>query len=164
MAVSSNPQGAHNTGKVQDLTDKARHTASNLTDKAQDTASHLADKARDTASNLADKARDTAANIGDRAREAVSNLPGQAEDALSSVGQRMTSLADQLRENAPREGMLGTAASSVAEGLRTGGQYLQEHDFSDMGQDVTRMVRSYPLQSLLVAFGVGCLMGMTWKR
>jgi len=150
MTVSSNPQ---NTGKVQDLSDKARTTASHMADKAQDTASHLGDKARDTASHLGDKARDAAANVGNR-----------AEDALSNVGQRMTSLADQLRENAPREGMVGTAASTVADNLRAGGRYLQEHDFSDMGQDMTRVVRNYPLQSLMVAFGVGCLMGMTWKR
>jgi len=150
MTVSSNPQG---TGKVQDLTDKARTTASNLAGKAQDTASHLADKARDTASHLSDKARDTASQLGDR-----------AEDALSNVGQKMTSLADQLRENAPREGMIGNAATKVADNLQAGGRYLQEHDFSDMGQDVTKMVRNYPLQSLMVAFGLGCLMGMTWKR
>jgi len=148
MAVSSNPsQGT-------------THPTQQAKDKVQD----LTDRARTTAANVADKARDTASNVADKARDTASQLSGRAEDALSTVGEKMTSLADQLREHAPREGTLGNAASTVADSLRTSGRYLQEHDFQDMGQDMTRLVRNYPVQSLLFAFGIGALMGMTITR
>jgi hypothetical protein len=52
----------------------------------------------------------------------------------------------------------------VAENLRTGGRYLQQHDLQDIGDDLTQLVRRNPFPALLVAFGVGCLMGMTLSR
>jgi ElaB/YqjD/DUF883 family membrane-anchored ribosome-binding protein len=119
---------------------------------------------KEKAQDIADKARTTAGNVGEKVRDTASNLKERADDAISNVGQRMTSLADQLRENAPHEGTLGSAAGAVADNLRSGGRYLQEHGLEDMGADMTRLIRQYPVQSLLVAFGVGCLMGMTMSR
>lgn len=151
MAANSNfPHGTqHGTGTQAKTESTMGRAASDIKDKAQD----LADKGRTMASNVADKARDTASTVKDR-----------AEDALSSVGERMTSLAGNLRENAPREGTLGTVASTGADYLHAGGRYLQEHGLDDMGQDVTRLVRSHPMQALLVSFGIGCLLGMSFRR
>ncbi len=71
----------------------------------------------------------------------------------------MSSLADTLRHNAPREGMLGTAASAVAGGLEASGQYLQEHDLSDIGDDLATFFRRYPIACVAGAFGLGLLLG-----
>ncbi len=165
MAVSSNP--SHGTPKTEHATTNrplGETKAHDLADKARSTAGNVADKARETASNVADKARETASNLTDKARDTASHLSERAGDALSNVGSTMTSLADQLHESAPREGMLGTAASTVADNLRAGGRYLQEHDLGDIGEDATRLVRRYPMQSILCAFGIGCLMGLTFSR
>jgi ElaB/YqjD/DUF883 family membrane-anchored ribosome-binding protein len=133
---------------------------SEIKEKAQD----LADKARNTASNIADKARDTASNLADRAKDTAATARDRAEDAMGTVGQKMTQLAGTIRDRVPQEGTLGNAASTVAQNLQAGGQYLQDHNLNDMGQDVTRMVKQYPLQALLVSFGIGALLGMTFRR
>jgi ElaB/YqjD/DUF883 family membrane-anchored ribosome-binding protein len=75
----------------------------------------------------------------------------------------MSSLAGQLRERAP-EGTLGTAAGAVADRLQSGGRYLQEHDLGDMADDMTSVVRRYPLPALCIGFGVGFLLGMALTR
>jgi ElaB/YqjD/DUF883 family membrane-anchored ribosome-binding protein len=121
--------------------------------KAENSLSRIAGETKEKAQELGDKARDKAAAVKDR-----------AEDALSTVGDKMTSLAGTIREHAPQEGYLGSAASTVAQNLQSGGRYLQEHDLNDMGRDVTHLVRQYPLQSLLMSFGVGCLLGLTLRR
>jgi hypothetical protein len=76
----------------------------------------------------------------------------------------MSGLAGSLRENAPREGMLGGAAGAVADRLEASGQYLQEHGLSDMAGDITSLVRQHPMQACLVGFGLGFLFGMAWRR
>jgi ElaB/YqjD/DUF883 family membrane-anchored ribosome-binding protein len=121
--------------------------------KAQDTASNLTQRASDVASGAAQKAQDLASSAGQR-----------ADSALSSVGQGMSSLAGTLRENAPHEGFLGSAASTVADQLRSGGEYLEQHGLSDIAGDLTSLIRSHPMPAVCVAFGVGWLIGMASRR
>jgi len=132
--------------------------------KAENTLGRVANQAKDKTQNLADKAQDAASNLGDQARHAATAVKDRTDDTIASVGQKMTSLADNIRANAPNEGILGNAASSVADNLRSGGRYLQQHGLEDMGQDITKLVRQHPMQSLLLGFGVGCLMGMALSR
>jgi ElaB/YqjD/DUF883 family membrane-anchored ribosome-binding protein len=164
--MGNNP--SHGTQNIENTLGRAanevKDKAQNLADKARDTAGNLADKARDTAANLGDKARDAAANLGDKARDTATALKDKTDSTITTVGQKMTALADDIRTKGPHDGMLGNAASSVADNLGAGGRYLQQHGLDDMGRDVTNMVRQYPLQSLLVGFGIGCLMGMSLSR
>jgi hypothetical protein len=110
------------------------------------------------------KARDVASNVGQKAQELAGAATHRADEALASAGQGMSSLAGSLRQNAPREGMLGSAAGGVAEALESSGRYLQEHGLEDMGEDLRGFVRQYPLGSLLCVFGVGLLMGRALGR
>jgi hypothetical protein len=131
--------------------------ASDVKQRAQETASHMADKAREAASSLTDKARDTASSVARTASNVASNLGERADDATSSVGGGMKSLAGTLREKAPHGGMMGTAASGVADALETGGRYLQEHGLGDIGHDVVNLIRRNPIPAVLVGFGIGFL-------
>jgi len=76
----------------------------------------------------------------------------------------MSSLAGPLRQSAPREGMLGTAASTVAGQLEAGGRYLSQHGMGEIGDDLGNLVRQYPIPSLLAVFGFGFLLGSAMRR
>lgn len=167
------PQG--NQGNPGNVRDKAEQSGANLgaaagrkageiADRAQQAGSNLAQRAQETASNVGQRASEMASHAGKHASEMASNLGEKAEGAVTSVGERMSSWGESLRQSAPHEGTLGSAASSVAGTLESGGRYLQEHDFSDMAEDVTAVVRRYPIQALLAAFGVGLFFGMTSRR
>jgi hypothetical protein len=136
----------------------------NVREKALETATAARQTAQEALSSAGQKVQETASNLGHRAQEFASAAQERTEGALSSVGQSMTSLAGTIRERAPHEGPLGTAASTVANQLQSGGRYLQEHGLGDMADDVGGLIRHYPLQSLLVAFGVGWLIGMSSRR
>jgi hypothetical protein len=118
----------------------------------QDAAAGATEKAREMASNVADKARDVASSVGQK-----------AEDAASSVGGGMASLAGTIRENAPREGMLGSAAASVADTLESGGRYLQEEGFGGMADDLTDLIRRNPIPAVLVGIGLGFLLARSTR-
>jgi gas vesicle protein len=146
-----------NPGNLRDKAENAAHAAKQAAGDVKNTV-------RETASNLGQKASEVASNLGERAQNLASTAADRAEEARSSVGQGMNTLADRLRENVPHEGMLGTAAGSVAGTLEAGGRYLQEHDFNDIGQDVSRLVRQYPIASLCAVFGIGFMLGKTLGR
>jgi hypothetical protein len=127
-------------------------------ERMQEGAAGTTKKAGDMASQAGRNIQDTASRIGEQAQSALSGAKDKVEDTLSVMGQRMTSLADTIRQQAPHEGFLGTTASTVAENLRAGGQYLQRHQVNDMLNDVTSLMRRYPVQSFLAGVGVGFLL------
>jgi len=161
--------------RTQKAKDKVEEAATSAAHRTQEAASSAANKAQETASSLGHRAQEAASNLGHRAQEMASNVTGRAQDLASSaaeradqgvaaVGQGMSSLADTLRQRAPHEGMLGSAAGTIASGLETGGQYLQEHGLGDIGGDIGNLVRQYPVASLMVVFGFGYLLGSSMRR
>lgn len=136
------------------------HKGSGIGEKAQEAKTTLQQgaatagkRAQEMGSDLSRKAQDLASQAGER-----------AEGTLSSVGEGMASLAGTIRERAPHEGVVGSTAGAVAEGLETGGRYLQEHGFSDMAEDLSSLVRTYPMASIGIVFGLGWLFGMSCRR
>jgi hypothetical protein len=148
----NSPEETSAGGKVQEAASAVTQKAQELGHKAQETASNVASKAKDVAANVADKARDYAATAGEK-----------TDDALCAAGGRMASWGESLRQNPP-SGVLGTAATAVAAPLEAGGRYLQEHGLNDMMDDLGSVVRKYPLQSIFIGLGVGCLIGLAFSR
>lgn len=149
------------TGNIRD---KAKDTAAAAAHSASEAASSLTQKAGEAASSLGQRAQDTASNVGQRAQDLASRASDRAEDTLASAGQGLSRAAGALRQNAPHEGMLGTAAAAGADRLEAAGQYLQENSMSDMADDVAGMVRQHPLPALAIVFGVGFLLGSALRR
>jgi ElaB/YqjD/DUF883 family membrane-anchored ribosome-binding protein len=159
--TSKTPGGAQD--RVESAASSAAQTAGDVKDKARDMASGAAQKAQDMASNVAQKAQETASQLSQKAQDAVSAAGQKTDEALATVGEKMSTLAGTLRERAPQEGTLGSAASVVADRLQAGGQYLQQHGLEDMTEDVTALVRRYPMQAVLVGLGIGFLLGQTFS-
>jgi uncharacterized protein YjbJ (UPF0337 family) len=88
----------------------------------------------------------------------------KASGATTTVGEKMTSLAGAIREKAPAQGSLGSAATAVADQLDTAGSYLQTANWENMAKDLSDIIRRYPLQSLLVGFGIGYLLARNSER
>lgn len=131
----------HNQGQGQNQGGSATSTMGQAMSKAGDTARNLAGQARDVAGSAASAVKD------------------QAEHAGAAVGSGMENLAGTLRENLPRQGMLGNVGSTVADSLETGGHYLQEHGLNDMAEDLTQVVRKHPIPAMLVCVGIGFCLG-----
>jgi uncharacterized protein YjbJ (UPF0337 family) len=87
-----------------------------------------------------------------------------ASQPISAVGEKMESLAGMIREKAPHEGTVGTAATAVAGKLDAAGSYLQTKDFDHMVGDLSNMIRRYPVPSLLIGVGIGYLLARSTRR
>lgn len=140
------------------------NTGSNLGHRTQETASNLGHRAQEAATSVANRTQEAGSTLAHRAQEAASGVAHRAEEAVSSVGGTISSAANQLRQNAPQGGMLGSAAGAVADRMEAGGKYLQENRVRDMAEDLTDVMRHYPVASLCFGFGLGFLLGMTFTR
>jgi len=132
----------------------------NMKDRPDDIAS-TTQKAQGVASDLAHKAQEAASTVAGKAQNLAGAAAERTDDAISAVGERMSGLAGTIRQSGPREGVLGSATAKVADNLKAGGDYLKEHGVSEMAEDMTTLVKRYPVQSLLVGFGVGLLIGFS---
>lgn len=98
------------------------------------------------------------AYMGTRAQELGATVASKADDAATVVGEKMGSLAGVIRENAPHEGAIAKSATTVADAFQSASSYLQGKPFEHLAKDFTGLVRRYPIQSLLVGFGLGYLL------
>lgn len=98
------------------------------------------------------------------AEEMASSAATTASQPISAVGEKIGSLAGVIREKAPHEGTMGTAATAVAEKLDVAGSYLQEKNLDHMMSDLSDMIRRYPVPSLLVGLGIGYLLARSTRR
>src|SRR5215510_12022874 len=105
-----------------------------------------------------DKVAGVVANVTARAQEFGATAAKKANEAAPVIGEKMESLATSIRERAPRDGRLGTATTKVAEGLESASYYLKEKKLGYLGEDLRGLIRRYPLQSLVVGFGLGFLL------
>ena len=92
-------------------------------------------------------------------KESAAGAATKVAQAATVVGEKIGSLAEVIREKAPLEGTVRTAATVVAKKLDAAGSYLQEKDLGDMGGDLARLIRRYPLPALLIGLGIGYLWG-----
>lgn len=76
----------------------------------------------------------------------ASELFIQGKDTAQEWAATAANAAGQVKDKAVE--LASTAADSVG----------------DLGQDITRLVRRYPLQALLIGFGVGCGVGFLLTR
>jgi ElaB/YqjD/DUF883 family membrane-anchored ribosome-binding protein len=92
------------------------------------------------------------------ARSALNETARKVKDTLSSV-------FDSIRESSPRDTMrkTGEAADQVkqrtAEAAGQVRHYLEERSLPEMVDDMTALIRRYPIQSLLVGAAFGMLLG-----
>jgi hypothetical protein len=120
-------------------------------------------QAKESAGQATDKAREAAGHAGEaisHAASAAGQAIGQtAESATATVGKTMENLAGTVRDSGPQEGMLGSATRGVASGLEGAGKYLEDKNLSGMMDDVTGLIKRNPVPAVLLALGIGFLVG-----
>jgi uncharacterized protein YjbJ (UPF0337 family) len=96
--------------------------------------------------------------------DAVASAVTMASQPISAVGERIGALAEVIRDKAPHDGAVGTAATTVAGKLDVAGSYLQEKNLEHMLGDLSGMIRRYPVPSLLVGLSIGYLLALSTRR
>ena len=139
--------------KAHDTVDRATNAAHNTVDTVTDKAQQVAGDVKDKAQQVADKAQDLGQQAVDR-----------ADATTTTVGEKISDVAQTIREKAPISGPVANAADTAANTLERAGSYLQEQDLADMRADLEGLIRRHPIESLLVGLGVGYLLARSTRR
>ena len=126
--------------------------------------------------------KDRAANLSSTARERAGEFAGTARE---KAGELKSTLADKLEQGADRLRSRGGSASfagaagdgsvamdnradqlttRLAGGMQGTAEWLREADLENMRLGIERQVRENPGRSLLVAVGLGYLLGKAFRR
>lgn len=131
------------------------------TGTTEEVASYVGRKAEEATLYVGHKAEDAASYVGQKAEDAASYVGQKTGEASASVGSGLRSLGDSVRERGPEGGMAGNASAAVADTLDSSGSYLQEQGLKDMVDDVSTLIRRYPIPALIVGAAAGYLIGKT---
>ena len=134
-SAATNPSGSLETSKV----DQAKAGVQNKLGQAKD-------KARELQSTLADRLDAGAEKL--RQRKESATLSGASAATGSSVGVASDDRMAQVND-------------SVARGMQKSADWLRN---GDLKADVERQVRDNPGRTLLIALGVGYLLGKAFRR
>src|SRR6185295_1252408 len=90
------------------------------------------------------------------------NLPKDTVDTVkenAAKGLHQAASAIHDRAGKIRNSRTSDAAHMVAQGIDSTATYVENHDLSDMGEDVMNVCRKYPVQAILTSLTVGFLLG-----
>ena len=133
-----------------------------------DAAGGIGDRARDIAGN----AKDKLADVGSSVRQGAGNAKDKLADALSSG-------ADKLRQRSGRGQLSGSTGTTdvtvsgdgmsqvtdrVAGGMQATADWLRDADLDGMRAGVERQVKEHPGRTLLIAVGLGYLLGKAFRK
>lgn len=119
------------------------------TTQQSDEGTTMSDKAQVKANEMSGKAQDKASEMSNMAQQ-------RADEGMDKAAQGLGHAADTLRQQGQqRGGTMATAATKTADTLDTASHYLREKDSDQVLNDLESLVRRKPVESLLVAAGVG---------
>jgi ElaB/YqjD/DUF883 family membrane-anchored ribosome-binding protein len=144
--------------------DQTADQAHDAVNRASDTAHSSVDAVTDKAQQVAGDVKDKAQQVADQAQDLGQQAVDRADATTTIVGEKMTDVAQTIREKAPMSGPMANAADTAASTLERAGTYLQQQDLADMRADLEDIIRRHPIESLLVGLGVGYLLARSTRR
>jgi hypothetical protein len=142
--------GASGTGDVGgagSLGERAKNVAGTAQDKLSDVGSTVRERAGQAKNSLADALEAGADRLRTRSGQQLAGATSYGEGSVSTESGRMTEIGQR-----------------VAGGLQSSADWLREADIDGLRQGVERQVRENPGRTLLIAVGLGYLLGKAFRR
>ena len=135
----------------------------------QSTSGGFADRARNIAGSTQDKLADVGSTVRDRAGTLKDSLADALETGANKLRQRSAhgDLAGSTGGGSvavESDGRLAAVSTNVAGGMQTTASWLRETDIESLKTGIEKQVREHPARSLLIAIGVGYLIGKAFRR
>ena len=170
-AMGSQGYGAGAAGTDNDL---GRSTTSSGTSTTE--GAGFTDRARDIAGTAQEKLSD----VGSTVRERAANMKDSLADALESGADRLRQRVHSGQPTIGGSGQLAAATSTgtvttsdgravvvgerVADGMQATADWIRDADLEGLKSGVERQVKEHPGRTLLIAVGLGYLLGKALRR
>jgi ElaB/YqjD/DUF883 family membrane-anchored ribosome-binding protein len=129
----------------------------------------LADRARGIADSTQDKLADVGSSVRDRAGHLKDSLADALESGASRLRQRAshgelagsTGAGSVSADGASR---MDEVSTNVAGGMQATASWLRDADIDGLKSGIEKQVREHPARSLLIAIGLGYLIGKAFRH
>lgn len=148
------------------------NTQATQSSQLESSSQGFADRARD----LAGSAQDKLADVGTSVRERTGDVKDKLADALESGADKVRSAtssngsatqlatANGATSAIAEDGRLSQAGGKVAGGMEATADWLRELDIDGLKSGLENQVKNHPGRTLLIAAGVGYLLGKALKK
>jgi ElaB/YqjD/DUF883 family membrane-anchored ribosome-binding protein len=127
---------------------------------ASGTAARLKEQISDKAADVKERVTD----FGRKTADKIDASRGPAADSLNRTASALHAKSDQVASAAhATSDRVASAAHATADKLQATADYVRDHDFSEMANDVTDLVKRYPGQSLAAAAILGFLVARVMR-
>jgi ElaB/YqjD/DUF883 family membrane-anchored ribosome-binding protein len=128
--------------------------------------------------NLKDRAKGAIASANDRLADVGSTVREKAGNAKNKIANALESGADRLRGNSggtlagattagttslEGDGRLSQVSDRVAGGMQATADWLRDADIDGLKTGIERQVKEHPGRTLLIAAGLGYLLGRAFR-
>lgn len=90
------------------------------------------------------------------------SLLGSAKEKVENAGQAISEAAGAAYQKTGD--YVSGATSKAKEAIGSMGEYLHQEDIRGMADDVTEMIKHYPLPAICVSFGLGMFLASLSRR
>lgn len=133
----------------------------NRTESLERTGEQMGRKVESMAQRAGEQARQAAEDIGEKAQRGGE----KARQVAERVGDEISGASDRIQEKLRETGKgVGEAVNTVSEKVRASAQYLEDSSVEDVVDDVTVLVKRYPIHAVLLGVGIGFLLGRGRSR
>lgn len=106
-----------------------------------------------------DVANDVSKELGELGRELRQRANSVRKEAVKQLNHAAESIRKEARQTTDDKNAHQTA-DEVAKGLEKAAHYLNTNSVEQMGTEATKAVRQNPISALLIALGVGMVIGL----
>jgi ElaB/YqjD/DUF883 family membrane-anchored ribosome-binding protein len=112
-----------------------------------------------TGEKVQDAAHDVAKELGELGRELRQRANSVRKEAVKQLNHAAESIRKEARDTTEDIDAHKTA-DEVAKGLEKAAHYLNTNSVEQMGSEATKVVRQNPISALLIALGIGMVIGL----
>lgn len=131
--------------------------ADSIADKAKSGLNSAADKAKSGLGTAKDKATELKATLADKLEAGAEKLRSQSQGGSYAGATGQGSVATD-------SGALGQVSDKLATGMQSTADFLRNADLDNMKAGIEKQVRENPGRSLLIAAGLGYLLGKAFRK
>jgi hypothetical protein len=130
-------------------------TVTSKKDQAQDKLAQAGDKAN----QALEGAKSALSHTGEAISAAAGAAGATVDRGVSAAGSGVANAADTVRNYGPKSGMMGQATEAVASSMEQAGHYVEDKGLSGMTADLGNLIKTHPIPAVLIAVGMGYLLG-----
>ncbi|NOK57520.1 MAG: hypothetical protein GFH27_549303n214 [Chloroflexi bacterium AL-W] len=149
--------------KGHQQTEQAASKAHEVIDTVRDKVHEAVDTVKGKAQEQRQSGQEKTAEVKEKVQAYGEQAHARADAAMTTSGERLDTLAQQVREKAP-EGKVGEIAHRTADAMEQSANYLQRATPTDVRNDLETTIRKNPTESLLAGLGIGFLLAQLTKR